>query len=946
MRAYEPSSLLADPSAIWLADAPSLADDDPMAQVLPWLVQHLGVAETLGAATGLQAAPAQLLQSLQQLGFDTRLSHEPVTRLNAGDLPAVLRLRTGDACVLTALQGSEPGLRRCQVVVLTPEPMVFTVTDADLVRECAGQALLIRRPASRKALAEPAATDSSSALARTLAARRAAQAAHAERAALAEQAAQAERAALATQAERAARAEQAALAQKLAAERLVAERLAAERLVAERAAAERALAEHALAERAAAERETAERAAADRAQMARAVAERAAAERHAAARAAAQAAPPEPVALAPDLPDLPGLPVLPTLDDVIDPGELSTLLAHAATPDLGRWLDARSAAPPPLAPALPQAPEPPLRAAAPRVASPSAASPPVARPLRELPDLSMASDPPALGPPATPQASPASQAFFSGLDDPPALAPPQRGAGPVDTGPDLTLDLGFLDRQTGAGRLRGRIGQWHRKLRQGLGQLAPPWAQNLAPRSPARAAVARLHGVAASAQAGQPQTMPAWPDATAQASFATPTAPAAPSRGSGRDGGWRPRFGLGWPLGPAVASACAPVAAANASGPPPRREPTLNGPALEAARPFAWPAAALQDRDLRFLGDPPTLPSPSARYFDDPPGAADAVRRAPRRAAAVVRTAPTAASGPAPRHGATTAGPPHGKAQRLAAAMHAVLRQRKPGAAPPGRPASGSAPGRPGLQLLSQDWQQLRRRPPGRPATPDLTDLTDRTDAIPVIKPAARLRSWADDCARRGQAGWQRMRLATAAAARRWRVAARLENGLRLPLLAACSAVCLLDGLPLAWARMVSVSGLKAAACLLPGLMRQALAADQDQAVAALSGSSGAPAASRTASGGVRAAAGSRPAVPVAANAPRLAPAAGSPAAAAPALLGPSTLAMVAARAEKAERARGRGVDIATTLRRRSEVLVMGPPSPASRVRRVPAGAGSGLLAA
>lgn len=754
MRALESSSQLADPASIWLADTPTLADDDPMAQVLPWLVSHLGMAETLAEESGLddaacRARPGRLLHSLQQLGFDTRLSHDPVTALRADDLPAVLRLRSGDACVLTALQGRAGAPRRCQVVVLAPEPMAFTVTDADLARECAGPALLVRQPATPVALVPVA----------PVAARVATPPPAASPWVDAEP--------------------------PLAIVEPPAVIVEPPPVIAEPAAVI--------------------------AEPPSALSQALAARRNAMAQAAEvrrAAAPPERVAPA-------GQITLPTLDDVIAPDELASLAHLAAQPGrVAAWV--RSV---PSDPVLRQTP-----------ARPATAVPAMPQPL-----------------------------------------PP-----PPDGGPDVVLDLGFLDRQTGAGRLRGRVDQWQRQLRgrlQGLAGLdGPGTPQALGALGRLAHIGAHMGGAPASAQARQGRT-----------------------GASPRRTGWRPPFGLGWPLGHAPSDAGA-ANAANAAvtasavksaphGPPQqRREPTL----------AAVPAVA------KAMLNPVT----------------------PRKAPAF----------PAGNTGGR-------RDEAWPESLSAVWSDAPPGAAPPGRPP-GAGPQRAPDRTRWPGVLAWRRGAIAAAGTAGVAGAAGMAVAGRAVQAwAGRWRSRVAGCSRWPQWLADRSGLPDLAAALdRWRRSPRLERWLQGPLLAACSAVCLLDGLPLAWARMASISGLKAAGSVLPGLMRQALAADQERAVAVLAGDAVAP-------GPMAATSRSRAPVPAAANSPRLvatALAAGSAPArsggAGGGLGGPSTLAMVAARAEKAQRARERGVDVATTLRRRSEAMSMGPPVPARPRRALTAG--------
>lgn len=156
MIAIDSSHLLSDPSMIWLADTPALPEAGPIAQVLPWLVDHLQLPIDPRALARLDASefardPGRVLQMLQQLGCDTQVRQTRPHELVQADLPAVLTLATGDTCVVTAVHGRPGTARQCEVVIFAPEPMAFTVTDVELASECTGPAWLVRRAKARTA---------------------------------------------------------------------------------------------------------------------------------------------------------------------------------------------------------------------------------------------------------------------------------------------------------------------------------------------------------------------------------------------------------------------------------------------------------------------------------------------------------------------------------------------------------------------------------------------------------------------------------------------------------------------------------------------------------------------------------------------------------------------------------------------------------------------------
>ncbi len=154
MPTLDTHSLLSDSATIWL-DEPAvdaaLPDDDPLAQALPWLVRHLGVAAAVEAVVGPVGGPSaqgsdQILPALRRIGFDARMVQRPLHELGAGDLPAVLLLRNGDACVLTARHADALGEPVCTVVMPGPQSLTLEVPDADIVAEYSGVALLVSRP--------------------------------------------------------------------------------------------------------------------------------------------------------------------------------------------------------------------------------------------------------------------------------------------------------------------------------------------------------------------------------------------------------------------------------------------------------------------------------------------------------------------------------------------------------------------------------------------------------------------------------------------------------------------------------------------------------------------------------------------------------------------------------------------------------------------------------
>lgn len=155
MNAIDSSHLLSDSSMIWLADAPALPEMGSIAQVLPWLLDHLALPVDRRALAALDAVefardPGLVLQWLQRLGCDAQVRQASPLELLPSDLPAVLTLATGDACIVTAVHGRPGQVRRCDVVVFAPDATPFAVTDVELAGECMGPVVLVRRADGRQ----------------------------------------------------------------------------------------------------------------------------------------------------------------------------------------------------------------------------------------------------------------------------------------------------------------------------------------------------------------------------------------------------------------------------------------------------------------------------------------------------------------------------------------------------------------------------------------------------------------------------------------------------------------------------------------------------------------------------------------------------------------------------------------------------------------------------
>lgn len=184
MPTLDADSLLSDPAPIWF-DEPALGEAssaapldplqaalatleaqaqrpllavvpppaaDPLAQALPWLVRHLGVAAAVEAVVGpvdddQPAASDDVLPALRRIGFDAHLQRRSLASFTKADLPTVLMLHSGDACVLTARWQDAQGQAQCNLVLPGPQPDEFSTAEAEIEAEYSGVALVVSRPA-------------------------------------------------------------------------------------------------------------------------------------------------------------------------------------------------------------------------------------------------------------------------------------------------------------------------------------------------------------------------------------------------------------------------------------------------------------------------------------------------------------------------------------------------------------------------------------------------------------------------------------------------------------------------------------------------------------------------------------------------------------------------------------------------------------------------------
>ena len=155
MTATDTADLLPDPSPLRHGSMAPIAvgDEDPLAQALPWLMRHFGVAAAVDAAladagiatSGARLGSDQVLPALRRIGFDARVAIRALPTISADDLPAVLLLRSGDACVLTRRDPVEGETAACTVVIPDAQALEFTAPESEIAAEYSGLALLVRR---------------------------------------------------------------------------------------------------------------------------------------------------------------------------------------------------------------------------------------------------------------------------------------------------------------------------------------------------------------------------------------------------------------------------------------------------------------------------------------------------------------------------------------------------------------------------------------------------------------------------------------------------------------------------------------------------------------------------------------------------------------------------------------------------------------------------------
>jgi ATP-binding cassette subfamily C protein LapB len=126
------------------AGARRATSDDPLAHALAWVTRHHGrgrSAQSLlaGLPTTERMDGALAVRALQEAGFQAGLVERRIGEMSALLLPAVLLLRAGDACIITA---RHPDGKTYDVVMPGEVEQHCTATEADLSTAYTGQALV------------------------------------------------------------------------------------------------------------------------------------------------------------------------------------------------------------------------------------------------------------------------------------------------------------------------------------------------------------------------------------------------------------------------------------------------------------------------------------------------------------------------------------------------------------------------------------------------------------------------------------------------------------------------------------------------------------------------------------------------------------------------------------------------------------------------------------
>jgi ATP-binding cassette, subfamily C, bacterial LapB len=122
-------------------------DNDALAHALSWLTRHHGRERTpesllSGLSVSQRLGPDQALRALREAGYNAALVQRPIGELSALLLPAVLLLQGGDACIVVARHDAAHESTRYDVVMPGREHHALVATEAELVGEYTGIALV------------------------------------------------------------------------------------------------------------------------------------------------------------------------------------------------------------------------------------------------------------------------------------------------------------------------------------------------------------------------------------------------------------------------------------------------------------------------------------------------------------------------------------------------------------------------------------------------------------------------------------------------------------------------------------------------------------------------------------------------------------------------------------------------------------------------------------
>ena len=121
--------------------------EDALAHALVWLTRHHGQERSIasllnGQQVGGQLGPDQALRALRDAGYEAGLVQRAIGDIHDMLLPAVLLLRSGDACILVSRQRQVGGASLCNLVMPGPQPQPLQAGEAELAQEYSGIALV------------------------------------------------------------------------------------------------------------------------------------------------------------------------------------------------------------------------------------------------------------------------------------------------------------------------------------------------------------------------------------------------------------------------------------------------------------------------------------------------------------------------------------------------------------------------------------------------------------------------------------------------------------------------------------------------------------------------------------------------------------------------------------------------------------------------------------